>query len=80
MAEARPGVSPPLIKNKPLSVRGFSLDVRWRPNPWNETTMIAFPTLLFEGRRFEALPPIMVTRSTLDPTLLTQPPGEGGSN
>ena len=78
--KARPGAAPALIKDKPLSVRGFSLDVLWRPDPWHGTTMIAYPTLLFNGRRHEALPPIVVTRSTLDPSMLVDSPGGGGGN
>ena len=66
----KPDETPQPIKARDLSEPDYAVDVEFRPSPFGGPRFEAIATILFQGRplwRGGVLPPIPVTRSTLDP-------------
>ncbi len=55
------------VKGRPLSKRGYTVDVRWTPNPFGGPGWFAHAVILFRDEPVATLKPIPVTRSTLNP-------------
>jgi len=66
-----PGRMPTAVKARVLSVRGYTVDVKWTANPLVDQQFVAgvmaHAILRYRGNAVRTLKPIPVTRSTLDP-------------
>ena len=63
----RTGEMPPGIKDRELSPRGYTMEVDFRPSPFGGPRVVAYVVILFRGAPVQVLPPIPLSRSTLDP-------------
>ena len=63
----RAGETPANIADRPLSRPDFTLDVEFRPSPYGGPRFVALAVILFRGQPVRVLPPIPLSRSTLDP-------------
>ena len=63
----KPGESPTKIAAMELPQRDFSLDVDFQPSPFGGDRYVALAVISFRGSPVRVLPPIFLTRSTLDP-------------
>ena len=61
------GEMPPRIKGQELSRRGYTLDVEFVPSVYGGPRVVAYAVILFRDRPVRVLPPIPLSRSTLDP-------------
>lgn len=64
---AKPGELPPAIRGLDLSEREYALDAEFRPSPFGGDRAVALAVVLFRGTPARVLPPVFLTRSTLDP-------------
>lgn len=66
-----PGHMPKTVKDRDLSIPGYSVDIQWTANTFlgpNATgAVFAHAVLRFRGNPVRTLKPIALTRSTLDP-------------
>ena len=66
-----PGRMPKVVKDRQLSVRGYTVDVKWTGNSLIRANVVAgvfaHATLKFRASAVRTLKPIPLTRSTLDP-------------
>ena len=65
--KTRAGEPPPKIANLDLAQRDFSLDVEFQPSPFGGDRYVALAVISFRGSPVRVLPPMFLTRSTLDP-------------
>ena len=63
----RSGEAPTKIANLDLAERDFSLDVEFQPSPFGGDRFVALAVISFRGSPVRVLPPMFLTRSTLDP-------------
>lgn len=61
------GGLPSRIAEQPLSLPEFTLDAEFRPSPFGGDRAVALAVIRFRGTPVRALPPLPLTRSTLDP-------------
>ncbi len=69
--KAPPGRLPKDVKEHPLSLPGYTVDVRWSGNTMageSAAGVFAHARLRYRGNPLRTLKPIARTRSTLDPT------------
>lgn len=61
------GELPARIRGRELSQRGYSLDVEFAASPYGGPRVVAYAVILFQDKAVRVLPPIPLSRSTLDP-------------
>ena len=61
------GESPEKITGLALRETDYSLDVDFQPSPFGGDRYVALAVISFRGTPVRVLPPIFLTRSTLDP-------------
>ncbi len=63
----KPGEAPDKISGLELEQPDFSLDVDFQPSPFGGDRYVALAVIYFRGSPVRVLPPMFLTRSTLDP-------------
>lgn len=61
------GALPPRMAGHDLTPRGYTANVDFARSPYGGPRVVAYVVILFRGEPVQVLPPIPLSRSTLDP-------------